>query len=479
MSFASTVERTVRAAVVLAVLALTTSSLPAGAHDLLPQAEVVAELAGPQRKGTAVPPIAEASPSDPITYFQTLVDSGPSENRLNLLFIGDGYTEADATLYDNQVANHLNALMSRPVMERYAQHINVHVIRTVSTDSGIDYGTVDRDTALNASLTPSGCIAFGVLETPALIETALVGTGLSVDDIDIEVRLGNTAGTSGTVRGCALAGSYTTGPGNNTHWAFHELTHAGPNNGDEYIIVDFAAPLPGDDLYDPLFAKPNLSPTQYPGKWDVWLGFDDPLHAILSPIGYYQGAGYASGVYRPTERSVMRDSSWPAHVITRESWVSEIHEHVDLVEDSQVVQGTRTPHRIFLDLVDPDTTSVRWYVNGVESASTGTIFNVTAAALSGPVGTPVEVKAVIYDSVLDHANCSTADDVAGLCDRRLDWYRRHIDPVTGVALSPAEVTELSQVMTWEFEGTNVVSEVPELSAILSYDGFVLNPADWP
>ncbi len=89
----------------------------------------------------------------------TLVDNGPSSNRVDAVFLGDGYTAADITAgtYANHIGHYLNhmfadALNSDPFY-RYRNYFNVYSIEVVSNESGADDPLQNdyRDTALDAS----------------------------------------------------------------------------------------------------------------------------------------------------------------------------------------------------------------------------------------------------------------------------------------------------------------------------------------
>ena len=79
--------------------------------------------------------------------------TGPPEQRLNLVVLGDGYTESELPDFRADVDKHLNVLWSIDPFRSYRNYINVYMIEVVSNESGIscdpDEGNVRRDTALN------------------------------------------------------------------------------------------------------------------------------------------------------------------------------------------------------------------------------------------------------------------------------------------------------------------------------------------
>ncbi|MFN7865130.1 MAG: M64 family metallopeptidase, partial [bacterium] len=104
--------------------------------------------------------IANKSPNTPFgAGFTTIINNGPSSNRVDVVFLGDGYTSTDlmAGSYDSHVNTYVdymfsNSLNSDPFY-RYRNYFNIHKIDVVSNESGADVppDNIFRDTALDAS----------------------------------------------------------------------------------------------------------------------------------------------------------------------------------------------------------------------------------------------------------------------------------------------------------------------------------------
>ena len=94
----------------------------------------------------------------------TIVNNGPSSNRVDIVFLGDGYTTADiaAGTYANHINNYLNHMFSNSLNSdpffRYRNFFNVHSIEVVSNESGADVPPegIFRDTALDATYYSDG-----------------------------------------------------------------------------------------------------------------------------------------------------------------------------------------------------------------------------------------------------------------------------------------------------------------------------------
>lgn len=68
---------------------------------------------------------------------RTLVDNGPSENRIDLVFMGDGYTEAEKEKFDQDMQRLIDDLFRSKTFSSYLPIFNVHTVFEPSNDSGI------------------------------------------------------------------------------------------------------------------------------------------------------------------------------------------------------------------------------------------------------------------------------------------------------------------------------------------------------
>ncbi|HLR84998.1 MAG TPA: M64 family metallopeptidase, partial [Nocardioidaceae bacterium] len=79
--------------------------------------------------------------------------TGPPEESLNLVVLGDGYTADEIDDFHADVDKHLNVLWSIEPFRSYRNYVNVYRVDVVSKESGIscdpDDGNVRRDTALS------------------------------------------------------------------------------------------------------------------------------------------------------------------------------------------------------------------------------------------------------------------------------------------------------------------------------------------
>ncbi len=165
------------------------------------------------------PPIVDAE-------VRTLVNQGPSENRIDLTFVGDGYQLADKEKFFADVQAMTDDLFTGQTFASYISLFNVHAVFLPSQDSGIT--DVERkNTALGLYRNPVGSKRAIMPGNTAAIERAL----RLAPDADYPILLANDDYYGG------LGGRYAittraaiTGP----MVLRHELGHNFGNVGEEY-----------------------------------------------------------------------------------------------------------------------------------------------------------------------------------------------------------------------------------------------------
>ena len=344
-------------------------------HSILLSALSIAAPLLPQG-ASAVPtndPDFTAIPS-PVT---TILATGPSTNRVDVTFIGDGYrAEEIETTYHDHVWNVIEdmitpgeALYNTEPYITYANYLNFHRINLVSAESGIDFPAqgIYVNTALDGT---DSCIDYtrGLCQVTWAKVDGHVDASLRAANIDrewlwitfnIDVVVGGAHTSSGGSfaiysgdggRGPLLAGEH----------AFHEGGHAFHHLLDEYWnypLTTYSGPEP---------SQVNVTTNSDPNtvKWARWIGYDDPTDD-LSPIGVYEGGmTHRWGIWRPTVQSRMRyHASYDA--IAREKIILDIYRSVrplDAWTDTAPTYGEGDI--VSVQPVDPAVVKVDWLANG-------------------------------------------------------------------------------------------------------------------
>lgn len=389
---------------------------------------------------------------DPLGYSVVHV-SGPSTNRVNLVFIGDGFTTDELGAWAAHVDLMVGQFLSdqTPPYDRYANFLNIYRIDLVSSESGVDDPANDVcvDTALDGC---NCCIDWTIglcqvdwAKTFAAINEAMPG-------IEVHWRL-VVLNTSTFLGGAHFPaeGTLAVYPSNHVD-SFYVLRHEGGHAfhllGDEYVNPGFENnPYTGGE---PGWVNLTIDPTG--AKWAEWLGFSQPANG--GPVGAYEGGlvTYGLGIWRPSQWSVM-NSMTPLDAIGKERAIHSIYDLVDPYDD----WGPRDPvvpddALLWVEVIDPAVIVVEWFVDG-ELKATGPSLDLSDLQLSSERHI---IEARAHDSVLDHAFSDNANPhPLDLVLRGTETLRQVVSWKTTVADSVPAVSEwglvvmiLLMITTW-------------------------------
>jgi hypothetical protein len=296
--------------------------------------------------------------------YTTILDNGPSSNRVDIVFMGDGYTASELDVYHAHVNGMINDMFNAngivQPFPRYVNFFNVHYIDVISQESGADDAAAGHfvDTALDAG--------YGSYINETKADAALSNGLQGALSADIKFVAVNSERFSSSARNYAaygLAGDST------TDIALHELGHAWVHLADEYTIF-------ADTYSGPEPAEVNVTTDPSGAKWGRWLGYDDPVTGV---IGAYEGGRYYEhGIYRPSISSRMNNNlDVPFDAVSREAIILEIYRKVDPLDgwlDNSM--ELTDPVKLWVDSIDPAIIQHQWYVDGaVIPGVTGEEFN--------------------------------------------------------------------------------------------------------
>ncbi len=249
----------------------------------------------------------QSAQASPVIGSELVVNNGPSSKRLDIVIMGDGYTSAEMGKWRSDAQKVVNGLMSDPLFAANARAFNIRRVDVVSAQSGIDDPpyNIYRNTALNATMACSGIDRLVCADSNLAYDAAAQVT--TADGRDVILVVGNTTRYGGGGGYIATMTMHSAA----TELALHELGHTLFGLADEY---DYGSCYGNSEP-----SAPNVTRQTQRGyiKWGSQIAGSTPLPTpvgryALGTVGLFQGGNYcASGVYRPTENSKMRNLGYP------------------------------------------------------------------------------------------------------------------------------------------------------------------------
>lgn len=360
--------------------------------------------------------------SAPLIADQQLLSGSPA-NRIDLVVMGDGYTEAESADFQADAEAVLAEFFSISPLSEYSNYYNLYILATASQESGADHPPYDEDCNI---YNPTCCPDPEMLEDP--LQGQMVNTAYdsyycaygiyrlltanvnhvytaagAIPEWDQILLLVNddTYGGSG-YPALAIISTHESA----VMIAQHEYGHAFANLADEY-----EAPYPGypacSDLSTDSPCEANVTDISERAqiKWLPWILDSTPLPtpddvSFDGLVGLFEGARYLeTGMYRPGYRCLMRALGTPYCAVPSQEIVLTIYrggwgipvEGISLIEP-----GSTLPESTALTLDYPATqefsaqilsplggppVAISWLVDGVVvSGATSSSFTYIPAA---------------------------------------------------------------------------------------------------
>ncbi|MEP4197958.1 MAG: M64 family metallopeptidase [Aliishimia sp.] len=324
----------------------------------------------------------------------TLIDNGDSTNRVDMIFLGDGYTADEiSTTYFGHVNGFIDYMFSDDPLtspfHQYQNFFNVHVIEVVSNESGVDdpANNITRDTALDSTYQWDG-VTDRLLYLNSSKASSAMFTALDGTDIGAEMRF-VTMNSEKYGGGGGYYAAYAGGNASAYELALHEVGHSFAGLADEYYAN--GTTYTGSE---PRAPNSTIDPTG--SEWSHWLGYDDPE---LGVVGVYEGSSYKEfGVYRPTESSKMRSLNKAFDPIAKEAFVLEFYSYVDPLDTWTGKGDTLSlidPLGLNVTAIDDDIIDFEWSVDGITLAYSDSNLDVESLGLSNGF---YEISLLAYDN---------------------------------------------------------------------------------
>jgi len=295
--------------------------------------------------------LREARTARPQSVSSVIVDHGPSAKRINLVFIGDGYTKAQLSSYAGDVKNVVRQLFAEEPYRSYASYFNVHRVDVVSAESGVsqDPQGANKQTALDMTYWCGGLERLlCVNEEKALAEASNAPRVDQILALANSERYGGAGYWNSKIATMAARSSYA------LELAIHEMGHALAGLSDEYDVAgsdcNNGANVSSRDASEMMSARQ---------KWFRWLD--------VPGISAFRGACYsATKFFRPTENSKMRQLGQPFYEVNLEAHIIAFYKMVRPIDDATAEGEVGASEKIFVRPLAPTDhkLDVAWFVDG-------------------------------------------------------------------------------------------------------------------
>ena len=290
---------------------------------------------------------------------------GANDKRINLVFMGDGYTAFELDQFITDATNFSSSLFGQSPFTEYAAYFNVYAIKVISNESGTDHpGTATDvtepvidvkfvDNYFNTSFDTANIHRLLYTYDSATVYDVLAD---NFPEYDQPVILVNTSEYGGAGGPYATSSTGTSAD----EIVIHELGHSLFDLKDEYY--------PGDALAGEAINMTQETNTSLV-KWKNWIG--------TSGVGIYPygTSGNAATWNRPHQNCKMRYLGVPFCSVCKEGIVEKIHSLITpinaYIPNNTTLDEPTFPLDFQLDLIKPipNTLESEWTLNTVSFAS--------------------------------------------------------------------------------------------------------------
>ena len=282
----------------------------------------------------------------------------------DLVIVAEGFTAEDMALFHTAVDDYVNFFFDyEPEFTQHKKSWNIHRIDLQSEQSGADNDSGDNQ--VNTAL--DGYFNCGNVDRRLCVDVAktfaVVNQTFPQWDNILVIVNSSKYGGAGYSNGIGTVSMSSS----TKYVAIHEMAHSFAHLGDEYSYGQTSIPS-----NEPSAANLTINNNTATVKWLHWLGYGSGD----GEVGLFEGAAYVtSGVWRPTNNSLMRINGAAFYAVNKEAWTLAVYEHGGVYigkipEDSniEITAGHAQPFMVDT-LMDEGAQSLRWYINGQEQSA--------------------------------------------------------------------------------------------------------------
>ena len=339
---------------------------------------------------------------------EVLLDNGPRNNRIKLVFLSDGYKTGELGLFKTNAQYVTDALFLQAPFKQYKKYFNSYLIKVPSPESGAKHpaNAIDESSAEQGHVYANPNNNFGSIFDEGGYHRLLVAKNegavfntLATNFPDFSQAFilvnsefyGGSGGTYATASADQLASEI----------AIHEMGHSFAGLADEYWIDDvYASDVPAN-----MTSNGNKSTV----KWKKWVNKNG---ISVYPYG---SSGSAASWFRPHNDCKMQNLGADFCAVCTERFIDVIHDKVSMIDavtpsaQSFILRNKEAvPFSISTVQTEPKSVNVRWYLN-----NSPTPFETNKLAVSIPFNSFKPGKNFVRAQVIDNTPLSQSY-VAGL-----------------------------------------------------------------
>ncbi|MFC2097881.1 M64 family metallopeptidase, partial [Bacteroidota bacterium] len=248
---------------------------------------------------------------DPENYFikkevanpftsKKIIDNGKSEEKIDIVFLPDGYTKEEMEKFNNDANKFASKLLATPPFEKYKNSFNIWLVEAPSMESGTDIPgkNIWKNTILNTSFYTFDSERY--LMTPDIWSVRNVAGMVAYDQIVILVNTEKYGGGGVYNYYNTFSSDNEKSPG----LLVHEFGHGLVGLADEYYSSSTAYLEYYNLEVEPI--QPNITTlVNFKSKWKSMIKKKTPIPTprddnYIGIIGAFEGGGYVSeGIYSP------------------------------------------------------------------------------------------------------------------------------------------------------------------------------------
>lgn len=329
----------------------------------------------------------------------TIMRNGERPNRINMVYLSDGYTAAQLSNFVPNATTINTALFNQTPFKEYKNFFNSYAIKSPSNASGAKHPGTATDEAtvvVQPVINPDNYFqsTFDFFQIHRLlvpqnntnINNALASNLPDYDQAFVVVNSTYYGGSGGAIATASIDPS-------SAEVAIHELGHSFAGLADEY----WAGPAYAAE-------KPNMTQTSNPAtiKWKNWVG--------INAVGVYPYGTTAplNTWYRPHQTCKMQYLGYPFCSVCAERIIDRIHQLVNLVDNNTPASTSFTlsntnPVDLSITpvLTQPTSITAKWYLNG-----NATPFTTGVNSVSIPFATLTNGSNTVKVEVVDNSALS-------------------------------------------------------------------------